>query len=89
MAHPKLWKEHAEDLIKHADVLIGSPSGLSDAEVESNIKDLCKTYNKTAFIARGALWGSEDILRMKDTIKDITITMRKHPSHLKGLKLHR
>lgn len=22
---------------------------------------------------------------MKDTIKDITITMRKHPSHLKGL----
>ena len=73
-------------MLKHADVLIGSPSGLSDADVESSVKELCKQYNKTAFIARGALWGSEDILRMQDTIKDITITMRKHPSHLKGLK---
>lgn len=84
VAHPKLWEKHAEDLLKHADVLIGSPSGLSDKSVEKEIRHLCQTYNKTAFIGRGALWGSEDILRMQETTKDITITMRKHPSHLKG-----
>jgi len=85
VAHPNLWKDHAEDLLKNADVLIGSPSGLSDKQVESSIRHLCKTYNRTAFIGRGALWGSEDISRMAETTKDITITMRKHPSHLKVL----
>ena len=60
VAHPNLWKDHAEDLLKNADVLIGSPSGLSDKQVETSIRHLCKTYNRTAFIGRGALWGSEE-----------------------------
>jgi len=40
-------------------------------------------HRRTAFVARGALWGSEDIFRMRESIAEMHITMRKHPSHLK------
>ena len=84
VAHPNIWKEEAENLLKHANVLIGSSSGMSVESVEDNVRNLCKKYNRTAFVARGALWGSEDVVRMADQIKNLTITMKKHPSHLKG-----
>ena len=38
VAHPLIWKEEAEHLLKHGDVLIGSPSGLSDKKTEENIQ---------------------------------------------------
>jgi hypothetical protein len=36
-------------------------------------------------VPRGALWGAEDIKRMAElgTLKELTITMKKHPSSLK------
>jgi len=69
VAHPTLWKDHCETLLRHADVLIGSPSGLSVKSVEDNIRRCCTEFKHTAFVARGALWGSEDIFRMVDTVK--------------------
>ena len=41
--------------------------------VEENIRRCCTEYKHTAFVARGALWGSEDIFRMVDTVKGIGI----------------
>ena len=38
VAHPLIWKDQAENLLKHGDVLIGSPSGLSDKKVEDSIR---------------------------------------------------
>ncbi|CAG5114126.1 Oidioi.mRNA.OKI2018_I69.chr2.g8196.t1.cds [Oikopleura dioica] len=83
VAHPAIWANHAETLLSQADVLIGSPSGLSVQEVEDNVRTLCQKHRRSAFVARGALWGSEDIFRMRDSIAQMHITMSKHPSHLK------
>jgi len=83
VAHPALWAQHSETLLSSADVLIGSPSGLSVQQVEDNVRTLCQKHRRTAFVARGALWGSEDIFRMRESIAEMHITMRKHPSHLK------
>ncbi|CBY34933.1 unnamed protein product [Oikopleura dioica] len=83
VAHPAIWAQHSETLLSSADVLIGSPSGLSVQQVEDNVRTLCQKHRRTAFVARGALWGSEDIFRMRESIAEMHITMRKHPSHLK------
>lgn len=50
-------------------MVIGSPSGLSVKSVEDNIRRCCQEFKHTAFVARGALWGGEDIFRMVDTVK--------------------
>ena len=68
----------------HADYLVGSPTGLADAEPDIALK--CRGgWNRANSLPRGALPGLDEILMLKEDgrVVEAAITMRKHPRSLK------
>lgn len=43
---------------------VGSPSALADQATEQQLLEASHRWNHTVFVARGALWGTEDITRL-------------------------
>lgn len=43
---------------------MGSPSALADQATERQLLEASRHWNHAVFVARGALWGSEDISRL-------------------------
>ncbi len=67
------------------DFMIGSPTALADADLESELKAACSEHGHGLYVPSGAFWGGEDIRKMADrgTLKALTVAMKKHPSSLK------
>ncbi|XP_040189891.1 putative L-aspartate dehydrogenase isoform X2 [Rana temporaria] len=88
VAHPDITRDYGEHFLSAANVMIGSPTVLSDPDIERRLRETATTSGHTLYIPSGALWGGEDIQRMADrgTLKGLRITMTKHPDslHLKG-----
>ncbi|KAK7939731.1 hypothetical protein WMY93_003057 [Mugilogobius chulae] len=61
---------------------VGSPSALSDSELNRNLRQAAQQYNRTLYVPSGALWGGQDIQRLSDSgaLKGLFIRMSKHPS---------
>lgn len=45
---------------------VGSPSALADQTTEQRLMEASNHWGHTVFVARGALWGSEDIRRLDE-----------------------
>lgn len=43
---------------------MGSPSALADQATEQQLLEAANHWGHTVFVARGALWGAEDISRL-------------------------
>lgn len=86
VSHPDIAKEFAFKFLAQADLFIGSPTVLADRDFE---RDLRKASEQSfgVYIPSGALWGADDIQKMADlnTLRGLTVTMKKHPSSLKVL----
>ncbi|NWV73011.1 ASPD dehydrogenase, partial [Dasyornis broadbenti] len=81
VAHPCVAQEHGEDILRHADFMVGSPSALADAGTEQRLRVAAARSGHTLYVPRGALWGCEDIARMDSagTLAALKVTMTKAP----------
>ncbi|XP_053824379.1 aspartate dehydrogenase domain-containing protein isoform X2 [Vidua chalybeata] len=81
VAHPCVAQEHGEDILGHADLMLGSPSALADAVTERRLRAAAARGGHTLYVPRGALWGCEDIARMDSagTLQALKVTMTKAP----------
>lgn len=46
---------------------VGSPSALSDSELNQKLREAAQKSGKTLYIPSGALWGGQDIQRLNDS----------------------
>eukprot|EP01103_Thecamoeba_quadrilineata_P006097 TRINITY_DN15823_c0_g1_i1.p1 TRINITY_DN15823_c0_g1~~TRINITY_DN15823_c0_g1_i1.p1 ORF type:complete len:283 (-),score=51.52 TRINITY_DN15823_c0_g1_i1:27-875(-) len=87
VSHPDISANYGSSFLAQANYLIGSPSGLSQQSVEDSLREAANKNSSGhgLYIPRGALWGAEDIKLLADRnqLKELTITMAKHPLSLK------
>ena len=48
------------------DFMIGSPTALANAEVESKLRSTAMTSGNGLYVPSGAFWGGEDVRKMAD-----------------------
>lgn len=48
-------------------VQVGSPSALSDSDLNQKLRRVSQQYGKTLYVPSGALWGGQDIQRLNDS----------------------
>ncbi|XP_056608074.1 aspartate dehydrogenase domain-containing protein [Triplophysa dalaica] len=82
VCHPQIVKDFGSTFLSHAHFLVGSPSALSEPQLEQELCTAAKHHGRTLYIPSGALWGGQDIQRMNanGTLKALSIRMSKHPS---------
>lgn len=87
VCHGDIVAKHAKEWIQHAHVMMGSPTILANAEIESTLRRVAEdgVTGHSLLIPSGALWGAQDIQKMSmgGSLTGLQITMKKHPSSLK------
>lgn len=85
VAHPDVIKIYAEQILDVCDLLIGSPTALAYAPLEAKLRRKSAESGQTVYVASGAFWGGEDIVKMgdRDLVRSLVITLRKHPDAFK------
>ncbi|KAH7933893.1 hypothetical protein HPB49_018943 [Dermacentor silvarum] len=83
VAHPSLVRTHGEQLLRHCDLLVGSPTAFAEPDVEARLRAAASRH--ALFVPCGALWGLHDIRALADRgqLAELTVTMTKHPSALR------
>ncbi|XP_060075992.1 aspartate dehydrogenase domain-containing protein-like isoform X1 [Ylistrum balloti] len=83
VAHPNITKQWGARFLATADYMIGSPTALSDATLETELRNASSCHG--LYIPTGAFWGGDDIKKMADrgTLQALKVTMKKHPSSFK------
>ncbi|XP_061242140.1 aspartate dehydrogenase domain-containing protein isoform X3 [Bos javanicus] len=81
VAHPKIIQESGAEILRYANLLVGSPSALADQATERQLLEASHRWGHTVFVARGALWGAEDITRLDEAggLQSLRVTMATHP----------
>ncbi|KAK6312399.1 hypothetical protein J4Q44_G00180630 [Coregonus suidteri] len=82
VCHPKIVKDFGIQFLSKAHFLVGSPSALSDPQLNQKMRQAAEHHGRTLYVPSGALWGGQDILRLNDSgsLKALFIRMSKHPS---------
>lgn len=82
VCHPQIVKEFGVNFLTHANLLVGSPSALSDSQLNQELRCSAQKHGNTLYVPSGALWGGQDIQRLNDSgsLKALSIRMSKHPS---------
>ncbi|KAM4531580.1 aspartate dehydrogenase domain-containing protein [Odontesthes bonariensis] len=82
VCHPQIVKKFGHLFLSQSHFMVGSPSALSDPDLNQKLRQASLQYRRTLYVPSGALWGGQDIQRMNDsgTIKALFIRMSKHPS---------
>lgn len=85
VAHPIISEKYGELFLQHSDYMIGSPTALANQDLLDRLTAASIKNNRKVLIPCGAFWGATDIKKMavKNTLKGLKITMKKHPSSLK------
>uniref|UniRef100_A0A8D2HYH2 Aspartate dehydrogenase domain-containing protein n=2 Tax=Urocitellus parryii TaxID=9999 RepID=A0A8D2HYH2_UROPR len=81
VAHPQIIHESGAQILRHANLLVGSPSALANQTTERQLLEASHRWNHAVFVARGALWGTEDISRLDAAggLQSLRVTMATHP----------
>ncbi|XP_007531354.3 aspartate dehydrogenase domain-containing protein [Erinaceus europaeus] len=81
VAHPQIIHDFGAQILQQADLLVGSPSALADQGTEQQLLEASKHGGHSVFVARGALWGCEDIARLDAAggLQSLRVTMATHP----------
>ncbi|XP_032443565.1 aspartate dehydrogenase domain-containing protein [Xiphophorus hellerii] len=82
VCHPQIVRDFGLKFLSEAHFMVGSPSALSDPDLNQKLRQASLQHGRTLYIPSGALWGGQDIQRMNDsgTLKALFIRMSKHPS---------
>lgn len=46
---------------------VGSPSALSDPDLNQRLRQAAQLHGRTLYVPSGALWGGQDIQRLNDS----------------------
>ncbi|KAM7386657.1 hypothetical protein PAMA_009327 [Pampus argenteus] len=82
VCHPQVVKEFGLHFLSQSHFMVGSPSALSDPDLNQKLRRAAQLHGRTLYIPSGALWGGQDIQRLNDSgaLKALFIRMSKHPS---------
>ncbi|KAM9780137.1 aspartate dehydrogenase domain-containing protein [Neosynchiropus ocellatus] len=82
VCHPQIVREFGLLFLSQSHLMVGSPSSLSDPELNHTLRQAAHDNGKTLYVPSGALWGGQDIQRLNDCggLKALFIRMSKHPS---------
>ncbi|XP_047214624.1 putative L-aspartate dehydrogenase isoform X1 [Girardinichthys multiradiatus] len=82
VCHPQIVRDFGLEFLSKSHFMVGSPSALSDPDLNQKLRQASLHHGRTLYIPSGALWGGQDIQRMNDTgtLKALFIRMSKHPS---------
>ncbi|XP_053194298.1 aspartate dehydrogenase domain-containing protein [Scomber japonicus] len=82
VCHPKIVKEFGLHFLSQSHFMVGSPSALSDPDLNLKLRQAAQLHGRTLYVPSGALWGGQDIQRLNDSgaLKALFIRMSKHPS---------
>ncbi|KAL2100879.1 hypothetical protein ACEWY4_002640 [Coilia grayii] len=85
VCHPQIVKDFGAQFLSRSHFLVGSPSALSDPDLNQQLRHAAKHYGRTLYVPSGALWGGPDIQKLNDcgTLTALTVRMSKHPSCLR------
>src|SRR5690606_13797218 len=81
-AHPVVSERHGETILRVADYLPLSVNAFADAALEARLTAVAKESGHRIFIPHGALIGLDNLVEVRDTWKDVTITFRKNPANI-------
>jgi len=87
VAHLSVTQTYGEKFLEHTNYMIGSPTALADAALETKLRTKALHCNTTLYVPAGAFWGGEDVTKMADngSLKALKVTMKKHPASFKVL----
>ncbi|XP_047212083.1 putative L-aspartate dehydrogenase isoform X2 [Girardinichthys multiradiatus] len=82
VCYPQIVRDFGLEFVSKSHFMVGSPSALSDPDLNQTLRQASLHHGRTLYIPSGALWGGQDIQRMNDTgtLKALFIRMSKHPS---------
>ncbi|KAK1878091.1 putative L-aspartate dehydrogenase [Dissostichus eleginoides] len=82
VCHPQIVKDLGIQFLAQSHLLVGSPSALSDPDLNQKLRQAAQLHGRTLYVPSGALWGGQDIQRLNDSggLKALFIRMSKHPS---------
>uniref|UniRef100_A0A3Q2PZF5 Aspartate dehydrogenase domain-containing protein n=1 Tax=Fundulus heteroclitus TaxID=8078 RepID=A0A3Q2PZF5_FUNHE len=82
VCHPQIVRDFGHEFLSKSHLMVGSPSALSDPDLNQKLRQASLQHGRTLYIPSGALWGGQDIQRMNNsgTLKALFIRMSKHPS---------
>ncbi|KAM6904836.1 aspartate dehydrogenase domain-containing protein [Xenentodon cancila] len=82
VCHPQIVREFGLQFLSQSHFMVGSPSALSDPDLNQKLRQASLQHGNTIYVPSGALWGGQDIQRMNDsgTLKALFLRMSKHPS---------
>ncbi|XP_062294300.1 aspartate dehydrogenase domain-containing protein [Scomber scombrus] len=82
VCHPQIVKEFGLHFLSQSHFMVGSPSALSDPDLNLKLRQAAQLHGRTLYVPSGALWGGQDIQRLNDSgaLKALFIRMSKHPS---------
>ncbi|KAF5903257.1 putative L-aspartate dehydrogenase, partial [Clarias magur] len=82
VCHPQIVKDFGARFLSRAHFLVGSPSALSDSQLNEGLRRAAERHGHTLYVPSGALWGGQDIQRLNERglLKALSIRMSKHPS---------
>ncbi len=81
-AHPQVSVEYGAAFLRASDYLPLSVNALADAEVEARLTEAARASGHRIFIPHGALIGLDNLVEVRDTWEDVTITFRKNPANI-------
>ncbi|XP_029109851.1 aspartate dehydrogenase domain-containing protein [Scleropages formosus] len=82
VCHPQVVKDFGEMFLAHSHFLVGSPSALSDPQLNGQLRRAAVHHGRTLYVPSGALWGGQDIQRLSESglLTGLSLRMCKHPS---------
>ncbi|XP_041825641.1 putative L-aspartate dehydrogenase [Melanotaenia boesemani] len=82
VCHPQIVRDFGLHFLSQSHFMVGSPSALSDPDLNQKLRQASLQYSRTLYVPSGALWGGQDIQRLNDSgiLKALFIRMSKHPS---------
>jgi predicted dinucleotide-utilizing enzyme len=81
-AHPAVSRDHGAAILEVADYLPLSVNAFADAQTEARLVALAEARGRRIIIPHGALIGLDNLVEMRDTWKEVTITFRKNPANI-------
>ena len=86
VAHPDVVKKFGLMILRKCNLMVASTTAMADSAVgDRMMKEATRPSGFGLYLASGALWGGRDIQKMSEngTLRELTITMVKHPASLK------
>lgn len=81
-ATASVLKEHLEQILSQADLLMFSVTAFSDPEFEQEAERLCEKYRRHIYLPHGAILGLDGIFDGRFVWKKVTIVTTKSPKSL-------